>query len=81
MAAPAMSTPVPPAAAGPAPAADIARIVFAVLFIGGLIAFSLWILRPFLFALLWATTIVVATWPVMLLGTDRSSGTGAGWPW
>jgi len=67
MAAPAMSAPVPPATAGPLPAPDIARIVFAVLFIGGLIAFSLWILRPFLFALLWATTIVVATWPVMLL--------------
>ena len=67
MAAPALSTPVPPASAGPAPASDIARIVFAVLVIGGLIALSFWILRPFLFALLWATTIVVATWPVMLL--------------
>lgn len=62
-----MSTPVPPAAAAPAPVPDITRIVFAVLFIGGLLAFSFWILRPFLFALLWATTIVVATWPVMLL--------------
>jgi len=65
MAAPAMSASVPPATSGPS-TPDIARIVFAVLFIGGLIAFSLWILRPFLFALLWATTIVVATWPVML---------------
>ena len=62
-----MSSPLPPASAGPAPAPDIARVVFAVLFIGGLVAFSFWILRPFLLALLWATTIVVATWPVMLL--------------
>ena len=53
------------------PAPDIARIVFAVLFIGGLIAFSFWILKPFLFATLWATTIVVATWPVMLLVQAR----------
>ena len=70
MAAPAMSTPVPPAA-GPAPGPDVPRIVLAVLFIGGLIAFSFWILKPFLPALLWATTIVVATWPVMLLVQQR----------
>ena len=37
-----------------------------VLFIGGLIGFSLWILKPFLPALVWATTIAVATWPLML---------------
>jgi predicted PurR-regulated permease PerM len=63
MAAPAISAPLP----GAPPAPDIPRVVFAVLFIGGLTAFSFWILRPFLFALLWATTIVVATWPVMLV--------------
>jgi predicted PurR-regulated permease PerM len=45
---------------------DITRSTLAVLFIGVLIAASFWILRPFLTALLWATTIVVATWPVML---------------
>ncbi len=27
---------------------------------------SLWVLRPFLPALIWATTVVVATWPLML---------------
>lgn len=47
-------------------AQDIARIVFAVLFIGGLIAGSLWILWPFLPAVIWATMIVVASWPVLL---------------
>jgi predicted PurR-regulated permease PerM len=45
---------------------DITRTVFAVLFIGGLIAGSLWILQPFLPAFIWATMIVVATWPVLL---------------
>jgi len=45
---------------------DIPRTIFAVLFIGGLIAGSLWILRPFLPAVIWATMIVVATWPVLL---------------
>jgi predicted PurR-regulated permease PerM len=45
---------------------DIPRTVFAVLFMGGLIAASVWILWPFLPALIWATMIVVATWPVLL---------------
>src|SRR5215475_3951161 len=45
---------------------DITRTVFAVLFIGGLIVGSLWILRPFLPAVIWASMIVVSTWPVLL---------------
>ena len=45
---------------------DLARTTLAVLFILGLIAASLWILWPFLLALIWATMIVVATWPIML---------------
>ena len=45
---------------------DIASITFLVLCIGGLIAVNFWILRPFLLALIWATIIVVATWPIML---------------
>jgi len=44
---------------------DVTRILLAVLALGGLIAASLWILRPFLPALVWATMIVVATWPAM----------------
>lgn len=44
---------------------DLTRTVLAVLFIGVLIGISLWVLRPFLGALVWATTIVVATWPVL----------------
>jgi len=52
---------------------ELARIVLAVLFIGGLIAASLWILSPFLGALIWAVMIVVPTWPFML-GVERRLG-------
>jgi predicted PurR-regulated permease PerM len=45
---------------------DLTRNALAVLFIGVLIGFSFWILRPFLGAMVWATMIVVATWPVMI---------------
>lgn len=44
---------------------ELGRITLSVLFIGGLIAGSLWILAPFLAAFIWATMIVVATWPIM----------------
>jgi predicted PurR-regulated permease PerM len=44
---------------------DLTRTVFAVLIIGGLIAASLWIVRPFLAATIWATMIAVTTWPVL----------------
>lgn len=47
------------------PRPDLARIVLSVLFIVGLMLASTWILLPFLGALIWATTIVVATWPVL----------------
>lgn len=47
------------------PRAELARITLSVLFIGGLIVGALWILRPFLASLIWATMIVVATWPLM----------------
>ena len=45
---------------------DLTRNVLAVLFTGGLIAASFWILQPFLGAIIWAVMIVVATWPLML---------------
>ena len=45
---------------------DLTRSTLAVLFIGGLIAASFWLLRPFLPAIVWAITLVVATWPLML---------------
>jgi len=45
---------------------DLARTTFAVLAMGLLIGGSLWVLRPFLGPGIWATMVVVATWPVML---------------
>lgn len=45
---------------------DITRGVLAVLFIVALIGSSIWILRPFLGPIVWAATIVVATWPLMV---------------
>ena len=44
---------------------DVTRILLAVVSIGGLIAATFWVLRPFLPSLIWATMIVVATWPEM----------------
>ena len=52
----------PPGATG----RDLTRTTFAVLFIGLLLGTSLWILRPFLGPAVWATMVVVATWPVLL---------------
>ncbi len=46
--------------------ADLARITFGVLFIGMLLGASMWILRPFLGPTIWATMVVVSTWPLML---------------
>lgn len=53
---------------------DLTRTTLAVLFLGGLIAASLWILKPFLPAIIWATMIVVATWPIMVRVQQRLWG-------
>ena len=45
---------------------DVTRITLAVLFIGTLIAASFWVMKPFLTAFIWATIIVMATWPLLL---------------
>ncbi len=45
---------------------DLPRIVLAVLSILLLIVAALWVLRPFMLAIIWATMIVVATWPLMI---------------
>ena len=52
---------------------DVTRVTLQVLAIGTLIVSSFWILRPFLVAFTWATTIVISTWPV-LLGVQRVLG-------
>ena len=46
--------------------ADITRVVLSVLVIGVLLVGSLWTLLPFVSSVIWATTIVVATWPALL---------------
>jgi predicted PurR-regulated permease PerM len=53
---------------------DITRILFAVVAIGGLIAASFWVLRPFLPATIWAVMIVIATWPEMRMIERRLWG-------
>jgi len=45
---------------------DLARIVMQVLALGALIAASFWIISPFVVATVWAATIVVATWTLLL---------------
>jgi predicted PurR-regulated permease PerM len=44
---------------------DLTRTLLAVLFIAALIAGSLWILKPFLPAMIWATMLAIATWPIL----------------
>lgn len=50
----------------PQESGDITRIVLMVVVIGTLLVGSFLTLLPFLSGLLWATTIVVATWPVLI---------------
>jgi predicted PurR-regulated permease PerM len=44
---------------------DLTRTTLAILFIAALIAGSVWILRPFLPAMLWAAMLAIATWPIL----------------
>ncbi len=48
------------------PSQDLTRITLAVLAIGVMAASSIWVMLPFLAAIVWATMIVVATWPILL---------------
>ena len=52
----------------------LTRIFLTVLVLSGLIGASLWILRPFLGAIIWATMIVVATWQPMRSAERRLGG-------
>jgi len=53
---------------------EVARIVLLVICIGLLLTGSLWILLPFLGALLWATMIVISTWPILLRVQQAAGG-------
>jgi predicted PurR-regulated permease PerM len=52
---------------------EIARMTLSVLFIAGLMAGSASVLRPFVAAFIWATMIVVSTWP-LLIRVERMLG-------
>jgi predicted PurR-regulated permease PerM len=61
---------------------DITHTTLSVLFIGILIASSFWVMMPFMTSLVWASVIVVATWPVfekleMRLGGKRGLAVAA----
>jgi predicted PurR-regulated permease PerM len=56
------------------PSADLTRIFLLVLIMALLIAGSLWTLLPFLGAVIWATTIVVATWPLLIRAQQLTGG-------
>ena len=53
---------------------DLTQIVLGVMTIIGLTMASFWVLRPFLLAGVWATMIVVATWPTLRLIQARLWG-------
>jgi len=53
---------------------EITRTLLAVLTVALLIFTSLWVLQPFLGATVWATMVVVATWPLMLSLQSRLWG-------
>jgi predicted PurR-regulated permease PerM len=53
---------------------DLTRIVLGVMTIGGLVLASFWVVRPFLLAAIWATMIVVSTWPTLLAVQARLWG-------
>jgi predicted PurR-regulated permease PerM len=53
---------------------ELPRILLGVLFILLTIIASLWILQPFLPALIWSTLVVVSTWPLMLAVQKRLWG-------
>jgi predicted PurR-regulated permease PerM len=48
------------------PRPDLARSTLGVLFIGLLLVGSLWVLQPFLAALIWAATLAISTWPILI---------------
>ena len=49
----------------------MARTMMVLLFIGGLMTASFLVVRPFLPAVVWAATLVIATWPASGAGACR----------
>jgi len=58
----------------PPPGRDVVRITLSVLVIGFLILACLWVLEPFLAAIVWAGMLVIATWPILIALQARLGG-------
>ncbi len=56
------------------PKKDLVRNTLAIVLIGALLAACFWIVRPFLPALIWASMIVVATWPLLIIFEKKLRG-------
>ena len=56
------------------PKKDLVRSTLAIVLIGALLAACFWIVRPFLPALIWASMIVIATWPLLIIVEKRVMG-------
>ncbi|HEX2831320.1 MAG TPA: AI-2E family transporter YdiK [Burkholderiales bacterium] len=65
---------VQPGTPPPAVASDLPRATISVVFMALLGGAALWILRPFVPAIVWATMIVVAMWPLMLKAQAKLGG-------
>jgi len=50
---------------------ELVRNILVIALIGALLAASFWILRPFLPSLIWASMIVIATWPLLMMVQDK----------
>ncbi|MBS0639554.1 MAG: AI-2E family transporter YdiK [Acetobacteraceae bacterium] len=53
---------------------DLTTITLGVMSVGGLIIGSFWIMQPFIPAIIWAVTLVQATWPLMLIVQKYTGG-------
>jgi predicted PurR-regulated permease PerM len=56
---------------------DLTRTMLAILFIAALIGGSIWILRPFLPATIWAAMLAIATWPLLRSLQSKLGGSRA----
>jgi predicted PurR-regulated permease PerM len=56
------------------PTVDLPRITLQILSLGAMIAASIFVLMPFVVAVIWATMIVIATWPFLVAVQARLGG-------
>jgi len=56
------------------PKVDLVKSTMLIVLIGALLAACFWVMRPFLPALIWASMIVIATWPLLIIVQDKVRG-------